>query len=264
MNEAIKPSTWHLPRDKHGPSQPHWARKSARRVGRAHRTPLAWRDCSASEAALEGNAFALHATCLHQIARAHRLSCAAGRGTQRQPNSARARGRGEGELPWACGWRGGAKGMRSGVLGGQEGRIPPPPPPGATTADGAKGGSQGAGARRQACGQAGPSVGLAFPPRQRALASSIELLPAPKLSSAQTEKRSSDHRRRGAEVGRERPGPSQIIDSFARQRSATPALFGSIARHGLAPALGRASAPQPNLPPNLPTLYGLLGHHKTP
>ena len=33
---------------------------------------------------------------------------------------------------------------------------------------------------------------------------------------------------------------------------------------GRALALGRAAAPQPNLPANLPTLYGLLGHHKTP
>ena len=140
-------------------------------------------------------------------------------------------GGGRGSFPGHVGGAGGLRACGAVCWAARKADYPPPPSV-ATTADGAKGGSQGAGARRQACGQAGPSVGLAFPTRQRALASSIELLPAPKLSSAQTEKRSSDHRRRGAEVGRERPGPSQIMDSFARQRSATPAWFGSMARHG--------------------------------
>ena len=264
MNEAIKPSTWHLPRDKHGPSQPHWARKSARRVGRAHRTPLAWRDCSASEAALEGNAFALHATCLHQIARAHRLSCAAGRGTQRQPNSARARGRGEGELPWACGWRGGAKGMRSGVLGGQEGRIPAPPPRWQQQPMGQKGAARAPGRGARHAGRLGPAWGSHFQPASgpSPAASSCSLrqnLAAPKLRR--------DHRiTDGGGLRSAAKGLARAKSWTASPASEAPRPPGSAPwlAMGRAPALGRAAAPQPNCPANLPTLYGLLGHHKTP
>ena len=173
-------------------------------------------------------------------------------------------GGGRGSFPGHLGGAGGLRACGSVCWAARKAESPPSPSV-ATTADGAKGGSQGAGARRQACaGRLGPAWGSHFHPASgpSPAASSCSLrqnLAAPKLRR--------DHRiTDGGGLRSAAKGLARAKSWTASPASEAPRPPGSAPwlAMGRAPALGRAAAPQPNLPANLPTLYGLLGHHKTP